>query len=558
MTRITSFLDPAGKISHFARVGGFQFMEKSLFRLIFAVAVFVATQSAPASQLNMFFTNTGVEYSATNTWITIQRGQNPSTAPTQENVPGVTYGANQFVWNTYTNVLGTNTQVGNLFANSVLLQDINAAGGLTWTSNAPSAVVYISYGAPLPVSNYSLSGISPSATSDASYNIPYTTVELTYYGGNDNDQGDITAINYFTAPVRVSNYASTNATGTPISTVGFNPTAPATAAMLSQFQQITGGSTNTILSNTNGQITRVLGPTQFGAGQPNAADFGGFTNFATYFGSLTNTTTVFSNQSGYNTVQTPDTNVAYTNANVVFVLTNQVSSTTNGYAFTATGDITTTKIGYDVGGTPISTNVHVSTNVVFAVTPGAGESELAAAFTYYGDYSPSTNITMGGSGWADFTNTIAGFVDGGNNPAANIVRAQIPGELSAGYSAGFPGSTNTVAQFGSTNLGSLPSGEWWNLNPVVAFADVQSTNGFFNEYANIIYQNSSNSVYGMTYSDRFNNGSPYVSAAPSVGSWLVELGDPLHAIPEPTFAVATIVFFIGFAAYKGRIRRKKA
>lgn len=533
-------------------------MDKKLLRVSFLLVLLAAVQSASAS-LNMLFTNTGAEYNSSNTWITIQRGQNPASSTTNTaNIPGVTYGANQFVWNMYTNVVGPNTNVGNLFANSVLLSDINAAGGLTWTSNAPSAVVYISYGSALPVSQYSLSGISPSATVDPSYHIPYTTVELTYYGNNANDQGDITAINYFTAPVRVSNYASSNATGTPLATVGFNPSAPATAAMLTQFQAVTGGATNTILSNTNGQITRVLGPTQFGAGQPNAADFGGFTNFSGYFGSLSNTTTVFSNQSGYNTVQTPGTNVAYTNANVVFVLTNQVSSTTNGYAFTATGQITTTKIGYAVGGTPISTNVNVSSNVVFSVTPGPGESLLAAAFTYYGDYSPGTNITLGGAGWANFTTNIAGFVDGGNNPAANIVRAQIPGELSAGYSAGFPGSTNTVAQFGSTPLGELPSGDWWNLNPIVAFSDVQSTNGFFNEYANIIYQNSTNSVYGMTYSDRFNNGSPYVSAAPSVGSWLIELGDPLHAIPEPTFAVATIVFFIGFAAYKGRVRRKKA
>lgn len=521
---------------------------------VFSLAVF----AAQASELNMFFTNTGENYSATNTWITIQRGQAPSSPTTADNLPGVTYGGNQFVWNTYTNVVGTNTQIGNIFAESVLLQDINAAGGLTWTSNAPSAVVWVSYGAPLPVSNYSLSSVSVSNPSDPSYNIPYTTFELTYYGDNVNDQGDITGINYFAAPVKIKNYASTDASGSPISTVGFDTSAAATANMLAQFQAVTGGATNTILSNTNGQITRVLGPTQFGAGQPEAADFGGYTNLATYFETLTTTTTVFSNQSGYNTVQTPSTNVAYTNAVVVFVLTNQVSSTTNGYAFTATGEITTTKIGYDVGGTPISTNIHVSSNVIFAVTPGEGESELAAAFTYYGDYSPGTNITLGGPGWADFTNTIAGFVDGGGNPAANIVYAQIPGELSAGYSAGFPGSTNTVAQFGTNALGDLPSGEWWDLDPVVAFSEVQSTNGFFNEYANIIYQNSSNTVYGMTYSDRFDNGSPYISASPSVGSWLVELGDPLQAVPEPTFAAATILFFMAFAAYKSRSRRKKA
>ncbi|MCK9589100.1 MAG: hypothetical protein M0Q93_07020 [Terrimicrobiaceae bacterium] len=49
----------------------------------------------------------------------------------------MTYGGNQFVWNTYTNVVGTNTQIGNIFAESVLLQDINAAGGPRRTLRYP-------------------------------------------------------------------------------------------------------------------------------------------------------------------------------------------------------------------------------------------------------------------------------------------------------------------------------------------------------------------------------------------------------------------------------------
>ncbi len=540
-------------------------MKNRLFCGFFAQLILATAALAPlrASDLTMIFTNSGTVYTPTNTWITIQRGQNPATAPTPDNVPGVTYGTNQLVWNTYTNMQGTNTVVGNVFANPVLLQDVISAGGLTWTSNAPSAVVWVSYGAPLSVSNYSLSAPSPSSTVDPNYNIPYTAIELTYYGNNVNDQGDITAINYFTAPVRITAYSSSNATGPTVGkTVGFNPSPATTAAMLADFQQITGGAANTVLTNGSGHVTRVLGPTQFGAGHANAADFGGYTNLSAYFGSLTNTTTVFSNSSGFNTVPVPSTNVAYTNANVVFVLTNQVSSTTNGYAMNATGNILVTTLGYAVGGTPISTNSQTFSNVVFQVTPGTNQSDLAAAFTYYGDYSPangSTNISLGGAGWLDFSNFVTsnGFVNGGGTPAAQIVYAQIPGEISTGYDAGLPGSTNIVDQYPGIPLGELPSGDWWNLTNIVLFSDIQSTNGYYNEYANIIYQYSSNSVYGMTYSDRFNYGSPYISASPSVGSWLVELGDPL-AIPEPTFAAAAIVIFIGFAAFKSRYRKKQA
>lgn len=540
------------------------------FWILHVLAVALVASSASASGLNMIFTNTGSVYSPTNTWITIQRGQAPSNPVTPDYVPAVTYGTNQLVWNSYTTfttnvpspgVTNISTNVGNLFAESVLLADINAAGGLKWISNAPSAVIWVSYGSALSVSNYSLSAPSISNPTDPNYNTPYSAFELTYYGNNSNDQGDITAINYFTAPTRITAFSGTDATGTQIGkSAGINPTTATTAAMLADFQQITGGNPNTLLTNASGQVTRVIGPTQFGAGHADASDFGSYTNMGNYLSSLTTTTTVFSNQSGYNTVVTPGTNVAYTNANVTFVLTNQVSSTTNGIAFEATGDITVKTIGYAVGGAPISTNTQIYTGIVFSVTPGTNEANLAAAFTYYGDYSPGTNISLGGAGWISFSNfmTTGGYVDGGGHPAATIVYAQIPGEISTGYDAGLAGSTNIVDQYPGIPLGELPSGDWWKLTNVTLFSDIQSTNGYYNQYADIIYKYSSNSVYGMTYSDRFDYASPYVSAAPTVGSWLVELGDPLHAVPEPAMAMGAIVFFIGFAAYKSRTRRKKA
>lgn len=518
--------------------------------------------TASASELNMIFSNAGTVYDSTNIWISIQRGQAPSDPVTPGNVPDVNYGGTPIVWNTYTNVVGPNTFIGSLFSDPVSLSTINAAGGLTWSGNASSALIYISYGTNLPVSKYSGPGLSPSATTDPSYNIPYTSFEITYTGGAQGDQGDITGINYFTAPIKISSFASTNATGTALQVAGMNTSSSASAALYNKFSQATGGATNTMLVNTNGAFTRVLGPTQFGAGQPNAADFGGYTNLSEYFGSLTNTQTVFSNFSGYNTVANPTTNAAYTNANVVFVLTNQVSQTTNGYAFSAQGEIVTTLSAHAVGGTITNTTIITNTGVIFTVTPDPSKGEIAAAYTYYGDYSPNvggTNIALGGPGWADFSNNvITGFVNGGGTAAAEIVSAQIAGELASGYSFGFPGSTNTVAQYGTNTLGSLPSGAWWDLTNVIAFSDVQSTNGYYSAYPSIIYSASSNTVYGTPYSDRFKYSSPYIAANSGVGSWLIEIGDPLQVVPEPTFAAAMIVFFLGFAVYKSRVRRRKA
>jgi hypothetical protein len=528
---------------------------KTHFSLLAGLMVLTALPAQ--AQLNMFFTNDNSGYADSNIWISIQRGQAPTLDVTASNIPDVTYGLTAIQWHTYTNIVGTNTQIGSLYSDPVQLSTINAAGGLNWISNAPSAAIYISYGAALPVSSYSVSGISPSATVDASYNIPYQNFELTYYGnGNNSGNGDITAINFFTAPISLTSYTNASASNaiannqTALQTKGFNPNVTGTT-LLNAFQQISSGAgASPILTNTAGQYTRVIGPTQFGAGQPQAADFGSYTNFTQYFSNLVTTgnMTTFSNSSAYNSVANITGATSYTNAAVVFVLTNQVTTSTNGYGMQATGNITTTKITYSTNTgspttpVPIATNIVVSTNVIFSVTPNSTLTNLTAAFVYYGDYSAAngtTNISLGGAGWTNFTNTIQGFVNAGGTAAASIVNAQIAGEISTGYDAGLAGSTNLVVINGVTNvLGSLPSGAWWGLTNPPLFSDIQ-TNPYYNQYANVIYTNSSNTVYGMTYGDRFTDpsASPYIAAGTNVGSWLVGVGAPVGAVPEPSSGI---------------------
>jgi hypothetical protein len=539
---------------------------------VLALLVFCAFAVPASAELKMLFENAST-FSNSEIWVTLQRGQNAATEPVGANIPSVTYGTNAFVWNTYTNDVGTNTQVGVLYAESVRLSDILDAGGLAWRSNAASAAVYISYGTNLPVSQYSLSGISPSATTDASYNIRYQNFEITY-NPVPGDQGDITAINFYGSSVGIKSFASTNATGPALQTAGFHTP---TGTVDTQLSALTGGSPSAVLTNSAGQNTRILGPTQFGV-QANGNSFGPYPTFDDYFAhvaGLATNKTIISNGSAFNSVPDPaNFPAAYTNADVQFHLTtNSVTSTAGGYRLESSGDIVVVYQPYSwngtnhVPGTP-TTNTHSGVSLVVDPKGLSGTNvaltNLATSYVYYGDDSPGLEkdyIVITGAGWGSFTNEITGFVNAAGVGAAGITEAQILGELSAGFAAGFIASTNTVAQYGATPLGELPSSDWWQLTNAIAFEDVQAATNFFNTYANVIYQNSSNSVYGMVYSDRFVYNTTLVNAVSNgtspVGSWLVTIGDPLTIIPEPGAAASVVLGVIGFAVFASLRKRRR-
>lgn len=543
-------------------------------QLTIAVFALFSALGLARADLQMLFTNVSSSYADTNIWITLQRGQNPATDPTGANIPYASYGANNFVWKTYTNTVGPNVQVGNLFAESVRLSDIVSAGGIKWVGNAPSAAIYVSYGTNMPVSKYSISGISPSAPPDPSYDIPYQNFEITYDGGLG-DQGDITTINFFTSALGIKSFASSDATGQVLQSAGFhNPT----ATIAAQLAALTGNNPTAVLTNSSGQVTRVIGPTQYGAGAPNANDFGPYPDFNDYFAAVAalpvNKTTI-SNVSAYNTTSKPaDSTSDYTNAAVQFVLgTNSVTSSTDGYRLESAGAIQVVTTVYTWTGTgtdhnPGTPTTNTYNDVKLIVDPkgvnGAqvALTNIASAYVYFGDASPGVDyIAVSGAGWGSFTNAMNGFVDGGGTAAGTVVNAQILGELSAAFSAGFIGSTNTVAQYGTTPLGELPSADWWNLTNVIAFADVQDATNFFNTYANVIYQNSSNSIYGMVYSDRFIHNTTLVNTtqynSTDVGSWLVSIGDPIMGIPEPTAACLLVGGVMVFAFSRTFRKRRK-
>jgi hypothetical protein len=103
----------------------------------------------------------------------------------------------------------------------------------------------------------------------------------------------------------------------------------------------------------------------------------------------------------------------------------------------------------------------------------------AAAFTW----TSTTPMTT-------YTNSTAS-TSGSETASANDVLGRIVGDILAGLSMGYPGST-----FGAAN----PSGVWWE-HPEKAFTAAQSNSNYYNTWAAALQPLTSS--YGLGYEDRF-------------------------------------------------------
>ena len=536
------------------------------------------------AQLNMWFTNTS-SYANSNVWITIQRGQAPSTDVTQaSNRPNVTYGSTltSFNWQMYSNAPGTTWQpgtYGNVYSETISLADIvNVSGGdrglLTWNSYAASAAVWISYGTPFiggttnTSNNYTVSAASPSNPSDPNYQVAYQPFEISYGTGPNgtpgaSDQGDLTAINYFTAALQIQSFANTNATGTALQQVGFTQNGPQIGASLTS---ITAGNTApglpgtpggpAVITNGSGQTIRVLGPSTFGVSPTADGGYGTYANFDSYLAGAGSNNANFTNLSGYNTMANP-LGPNYTNKIVSFAFNNSVTNTGSGYALNPTGTFTVVTQAYANGSASGLASTNTYSNIVFNVNPtgqgGQGASvitNITSQFIYTGSYTafnggPFTNANgtpanyswFEGGDWVTFSNSLTGFVAGDGSASIGVLTAQVAGEISTGFAAGF---------VGSAAYGNLPSDQWWTNSPTNAFSGATANSNNYNQYAAIIAEVSSNTVYGMVYSDRFTESSPLINAVSlgttNIGSWLIAINDPITAVvPEPsTYALLTL------------------
>lgn len=463
-------------------------------------------------------------------------------------------GASPITFGTHQNSANPPQTVNNLMSNPVKLSDIGS-GGLNVTYSL-SCVFFLFYD-------------DPSATADYLYNAPgpfntlqrYQQYEMTMRGlPNIGDQGNLTNIDCFTAPLSIRSYQNnplTNPSEPVLQSTGYGSN---TAQTLVPLLASASGGAAEAKKIASGKLLRYIGPSKFNPTDTNLAK-NPWPSFVSYAQSLVGTTTTLKRANAFGgpawTPPNKDQKQTYT-----FGMDMTATTDTNG-VITVSGKITAAVNP----GTVISPNPPLPTDgawtdVTVILSP------LTGTYTHYDyDYaiygqsgSPTYNGTtkrwsMGstaislGADWENFQtfciNTLADPSlphDTTTNKSLQDLDAYITtqnmviGEITTGLLGGYYGSTHEAMYNGAlTPIKDMPSEAWWQLNPMVGFAQIQSVPTHYNQYANAIWTASNNSVYGVPYSDRFGNG-PLVNSvqtpAPGsvdVGYWVIGVGAPVGA-----------------------------
>jgi hypothetical protein len=378
----------------------------------------------------------------------------------------------------------------NLMSESVSLQTIGG-GGLT-VEKVDGVVIYISYGQALTSTTSAPSYIGSGGTD---YNTPFQPFELTRMGSST-DQGNMTAINYFTAPQSITSYNG-GQSGSQLQQTGYVESA---ATIASDIAALCSGC---VVRNGSGKIVRCIGPSSYPP--PGGSPSQPWPSWASCLQSVHDAgqKTIIQNHNAFN------------------------GNDGNNYDFTLN---LTAAVGPD-------NSIQLDGSITTKATPEGDEPTFSDAsitipgspvdaldYIIYGQVS-YTNVTWG-QGWSVFKT----FVDGkGIDGAYGTTQRLAIGEITTGLLLGFVNSSKVPAGR-NTAIKNMPSEEWWTLNPMIAFSDVQSNSADYNEYANVIYKASNNLVYSIPYSDRLGEG-PLINSVEyngqPVDTWVVGLEAPV-------------------------------
>jgi len=355
--------------------------------------------------------------------------------------------------------------------------------------------------------------------------------EVTMQGGTG-DYGNLTAINYFTAPLSLRSYdASQNL----LQQAGWGRTASQIGA---QFATASGGNSQVVVKNAGGKVIRYLGPSNFTSVNP-------WPSFLPYTQSI--------NQAGQSTTISPDAQgFHFKNEPLPVYQFGTVMTATVGAdgSLNLTGSITASVNGSIKSGNPAlpaggawtGATMTFSTTDINAFNSAIYGSVQTSAVTVTGwdaflrfcrqtlqdpskPHDPNTNPSL--------NDYVAGQPLNAYNTALNT----LVGEVATGLLCGF---INSDYQPGGVPpaIKNMPSNQWWTLNPPVAGAVVQPLHPYYDPYNNVVFNDAQNTVYGVPYSDRFKNASnsPAVYTVQytdkqgmnhAVASWVVGIGAPL-------------------------------
>lgn len=354
--------------------------------------------------------------------------------------------------------------------------------------------------------------------------------ELTINGGLG-DQGDLTAINYFTAPLSISSYAMNpviHPKEQPLQQAGFGEnTGPQIAELLAA---ASGGKDAAVVKNAGDVIVRYLGPSNVFASNP-------WPSFVPYMQAVNTNrqVTKIKRQTGFNFPGTP-LPVYQFGADMKATCDAQGNITLSGaITVSANGDVAKGNPSPPASGRWDNATIHFSV---------ADEKEFNRAI--YGQVK-SKAVTFSGSGWEKFRQFTDSTLEKGHgtphnvakNPSLNdpgvfaysVTQDMIIGEITTGILGGF---VNSDYKVNGVAIKDMVSNKWWTLYPMVAFSEIQSEHPYYSQYSEVVFNESNNTVYGVPYSDRFGSG-PLVNSVwydgQDVNFWKVGIGVPV-GIPQ--------------------------
>lgn len=373
---------------------------------------------------------------------------------------------------------------------------------------ASSVAVYLTYG-----NQFASLAAAPGffLNSAGGLNV-FQNFEITRTGGSG-DQGNLTNINYFTAPLSITSYAGQ----TQLQQTQFNKT---TAQIYSALEAI---SPTSKIVDGNGNTLRFVGPSTYPPAQVPP-----FQSFIPYMeaANTSGVSNIIQNSNAFNSAN------GTTNYN--FTLNLNTSFTTDGggnpTALLLTGNITT-ELKDNGNGTftpgPTFDDAPISINMV--------DVDDFNAIVYGQAFGQFLDQVTFGAGWTAFENYVNDPTNGINNQNAfNITQNLAIGEITSAILMGFLANTMVVD---GTALNDMPSNEWWKLDPLQAFSEVQTNKDFYNQWGNEIYAASTNGAYSIPYADRLGTG-PLVNSVNfngnNVTSWEIGIYDPVSVVPEPS------------------------
>jgi hypothetical protein len=410
----------------------------------------------------------------------------------------------------------------------VKLSDIGTAGLNVTFSN--SAVLFVFYDDPTANDRTA----APDQMVSQQRFMPF---ELTMTGAAG-DGGNLTAINYFTAPLSLKSYSLNpiqHPGNPPLQQTGFGQVTA--AQMAAQFAAATGGNPKAVVKTKTGGIARYLGPSNLFNGTNPWPSFLPYTQAIHAAGQSTK----IQNTNGFHFPNEPLP--LYT-----FGTDDMIATAGADGSLTITGPITVSVNGTIKPGNPVLPPGGAWTGATFAFSTSTPNDFNNAI---YGQVKTDA-VSFTGSAWSDFEtftkNTLQDptkahdpttnpslydlFADGSGGNAYNTTVNMFIGEVTTGLLGGYFNSDYLV---GGTAIKNMASKQWWALNPMVGFAEIQPLHPYYNPYANVIFNRSNNTVYGVPYSDRFGEG-PLVNSVTYktsggvsyyVNYWVVGVGAPI-------------------------------